>query len=161
MEKVKKSKLRKWCKCREAATGDTLKKNFSKTGWNGVRYNYVLYLFVTIWYYYICILSRCCHTKVFLKTAFLKVLQNSQENTCTGVSFLSAGSNFINEETLAQCFPDCKFRLGSKYVSVYLLAKVHRISTKRSTKSFFCKTQWEIKNCYHVILAQNIHNPKR
>ena len=36
---------------------------------------------------------------------FYKIWQNSQENTSTGVSFLSAASNFINEETLAQCFP--------------------------------------------------------
>ena len=54
---------------------------------------------------YICILSRSCHTKVFLKTVFLKIPQYLQENTCTGASFLSATSNFINEETPAQCFP--------------------------------------------------------
>ena len=48
--------------------------------------------------------------------------------TCTRVSFLSAASNFINEETPAQCFPKpltifaksfiVDFRLGYKYVSV-------------------------------------------
>ena len=36
--------------------------------------------------------------------------------------------------------PDRRFRLGSKYAAYYLLAKVHRMSTKQSTKSFFCKT---------------------
>ena len=64
---------------------------------------------------------------------FLKISQNSQGNTCTGVSFLNAASNFINEET--QVFqrhsvfqsrnyfrekPDPKFRLASKYASVLL-----------------------------------------
>ena len=43
--------------------------------------------------------------EVFLKEVFLKTSQNSQENTCTGVSFLTTASNFINEETPAQCFP--------------------------------------------------------
>ena len=32
---------------------------------------------------------------------FLKITQNSLENTCTGVSFLSAACSFINEETQA------------------------------------------------------------
>ena len=36
---------------------------------------------------------------------FLKISQNSQENTCTEVSFLIAASNFIHKETQAQCFP--------------------------------------------------------
>ena len=80
-------------------------KSFSKTGWNGVRHNYVSYLFVSFWYHYICILSRSSRTEVFLKKVFLKISQNLQENTCTKVSFLSAACNFINEETLAQCFP--------------------------------------------------------
>ena len=86
-------------------------------------------MFVLFWYYYICILSRSCRTEVFLEKVFLKISQNSQENTCTGVSFLSAASNFfINEETPPQCFPKpltifaksfiVDFRLGYKYASV-------------------------------------------
>ena len=65
---------------------------------------------------------------MFLKKVFLKISQNSQENTCTGVSFLSAASNFINEVTPAQCFPKpltifakssiVDVRLGYKYTSV-------------------------------------------
>ena len=39
---------------------------------------------------------------MFLKKKFLKILQNSQENTCTEVSFLSAAISFINEESPAQ-----------------------------------------------------------
>ena len=70
-----------------------------------VRYNYVLYLFVSYWYYYICILSKSSRAEVFLKKVFLKILQNLQENICTEVSFSSAASNFINEKTLTQCFP--------------------------------------------------------
>ena len=54
--------------------------------------------------------------------------RNSQENTCTRVSFLSAAGSFISEETPAQCFPKpltifaksyiVDFRLGYKYASV-------------------------------------------
>ena len=47
----------------------------------------VLCLFVSFWYYYICILSRSSRMEVFFKKSFLKILQNSQENTCAGVSF--------------------------------------------------------------------------
>ena len=62
------------------------------------------------------------------KTVLLKISQNLQENVCTGVSFLSAASNFINEEILAQCFPKLltifakssiiDVQLGYKYASV-------------------------------------------
>ena len=40
--------------------------------WNGVRYNYVLCLFVSFWYYYICILSRSSRRDAFFKKLFLK-----------------------------------------------------------------------------------------
>ena len=50
-------------------------------------------------------LSSNSLTEVVLKQVLLKILQNSQENTYTRVSFLIALNNFINEETLAQCFP--------------------------------------------------------
>ena len=43
---------------------------------------------------------------------FLEISQNSQENTCTGVSFLrklrTLACNFIKKETLAQVF-SCEF----------------------------------------------------
>ena len=43
------------------------------------------------------------------KKMFVKVLQNSQENTCTRVSFLiklqALACNFIKKETLVQVFP--------------------------------------------------------
>ena len=102
------------------------KISFSKTGWNGVRCNYVPYLFVSFWYHYICMLSRSSRTDVFLKKVFLKISQNSQENTCTEVSFLSAVCNFINEQTLTQCFLKSlviftsivDVRLGYKYTAV-------------------------------------------
>ena len=58
---------------------------------------------------------------------FLNISQNSQENNCTRVSFLSAAYNFINGETLAQFFPKSldifakspivDVRLGYKYIS--------------------------------------------
>ena len=86
--------------------------------------NYVLYLFVSFWYYYICIQSRSIHMEVFLKKLHFKILQNSQENTCAGVSFLSAASNFINEETWPKSLTlfaknsIVDIRLDYKYVSV-------------------------------------------
>ena len=97
------------------------------TGRNGVRYNYVLYLFVSFWYYYTFILSRSSRTEVFLKKVFLKIVQNSLENTCIGIFFFNATSNF-NEEAPAQCIPKSltictksfivDVRLGYKYASV-------------------------------------------
>ena len=54
--------------------------------------------------------SRCfrsCHQTCYIKKAFLEILQNSQENTCTRVSFLiklPQACNFIKKETLAQTF---------------------------------------------------------
>ena len=56
-----------------------------KTGWNRVRYSYILYLFVLFWYYCICILSKSVHAEVFYKKLFLKILQNLQENNRVGV----------------------------------------------------------------------------
>ena len=62
---------------------------------------------------------------MFLKKVFLNISQNSQENTCTEMSFLTAFSNFINEEAPAKCFPKpltifakgsiVDVRLGYKY----------------------------------------------
>ena len=113
-------------------------------------YNYALHLFVSFWYYYICILSRSSRTEVFLKKVFLKI---SQENTCTGVSFLSVASNFINEETPAQCFPKpliifakssiVDVRLGFKYVCLTSRSKtdLQRLSSVKVSD----------KNCYRVI----------
>ena len=65
---------------------------------------------------------------VLIVPLFLKISQNSQENICTVVSFLSAASNFINEGTPGQCFPKLLTifakssivddRLGFKHASV-------------------------------------------
>ena len=52
-----------------------------------VRYNYVLCLLVSFWYYYICNLSRSSQMEVFFKNLFLKISQNSQKNACAGFSF--------------------------------------------------------------------------
>ena len=49
---------------------------------------------------------------MFFKKVFLKISQNSLENTCTRVSFLiklqTQAWNFIKKDTLAQVFP-CEF----------------------------------------------------
>ena len=46
--------------------------------------------------------------EVFYKKVFLKILQNSQENTCARVSFLTklqaSACNFLKKETLPQVF---------------------------------------------------------
>ena len=53
---------------------------------------------------------------MFLKKVFLKISQNSQDSTCTGVSFLSAASNFINEEIPARCFLMLLTIFGKSYI---------------------------------------------
>ena len=45
---------------------------------------------------------------VLCKKKFLEISQNSQENSCTRVSFLIKAYNFIKKETLAQVF-SCEF----------------------------------------------------
>ena len=57
--------------------------------------------------YYICILSKNNRTEVFFKKLFLKISQNSQENTFAGVS-LSAARNFFKIENPAQAL-SCEF----------------------------------------------------
>ena len=61
---------------------------------NVVRKKYVLCLFVSFWYYYICILSRGSRTDVFFKKLLLKVSQNSQESTCA-----------LKQRLRHRCFP--------------------------------------------------------
>ena len=80
-----------------------------------------------------------------LEKVFLKILQYSQENTCTRISFLWATSNFINEEIPAQCFTKqltaftkCSIvdvRLGYKYTSEL------PPNLKPIFKDFFCECQ--------------------
>ena len=43
--------------------------------------------------------------KAVLKKVFLKIYQNSQENTCATVSFIIKLKAFIKKEILAQRFP--------------------------------------------------------
>ena len=79
--------------------------------------------------------ERRCSWQFFLKTS-----QNSQKSICTGVPFLACGSNFINEENPAQCFPKpltifaksyiVDVRLGYKYDSVL------HLELKPSSKDF-------------------------
>ena len=72
-------------------------------------------------------LTRSSYLRGSMKKMFLKILQNSQENTCVRVFFLiklPQACNFINKETLAQVF-SCKFCDISK-------------------NTFFTKHLWEI-----------------
>ena len=50
------------------------KNAFLKLDEIGVRYSYIICLFVSFWCYYNCILSRGSRTEVFLKKLFLKIL---------------------------------------------------------------------------------------
>ena len=54
--------------------------------------------------YCICIPSKNNRTEVFFKKLFLKISQNSQENTFAGVS-LSAARNFFKIENPHRFFP--------------------------------------------------------
>ena len=74
--------------------------------------------------------------EVFLKKVFLKMSQNSQENTCIGVSFLSAASNsgIVFPEPLIIFAKSLiiDVRLGYKYTSVL------PPDLKPIYKAFFC-----------------------
>ena len=51
------------------------------------------------------LISEAATGGVLRKKVFLKILQNSQENTCAKVSFLiKLQANLIKKETLAQVF---------------------------------------------------------
>ena len=66
----------------------------------------------------------------------LKNFANLQENVCTGVSFLSATSNFINEETLA---PDSCFLPNKVWVSCltcYLKLKCVKFNSRKYFSDF-------------------------
>ena len=55
------------------------------------------------------LISEAATGGVLRKKVFLKILQNSQENTCARVSFLiKLQANFIEKETPAQLF-SCEF----------------------------------------------------
>ena len=56
--------------------------------------------------------------EVFLKKMLLNILQNSQENTCTGVSFLSTASNLQIWRLFPQKGSIIDVYLGYKYFSV-------------------------------------------
>ena len=61
---------------------------------------------------------RSSYTVVFFKKVFSENLQNSQENSCTGVSFLNATDNFIKIETLAHVL-SCEFCKIPKNIPFY------------------------------------------
>ena len=89
-------------------------------------------------------------------------MQNSQEDTFNRVSFLIAASNFINEETLAQCFPKpltiftkkfiINVPLGYQYASVLSPGLKPSYSDfllwKRGTY-YSSMVKVSDKNCYH------------
>ena len=66
-------------------------------------------------------LRRSSHQQVFYKNVFLKISQNSEENTCVRASFLktlqSSVCNFIKKDTLTQVFScePCEISLQNTY----------------------------------------------
>ena len=101
------------------------------------------------------IISRSIRTEVFLKMVFLKISQNSQENTCTGVSYLSATSIFINEETPTLCFPKALTIFAkSSIVDVQLGYKLSSRSKTELERLSFVKVS--DKNCYCVMYTTTI-----
>ena len=58
------------------------------------------FVIIILAFYPEAVVRRCS-----LKNVFLKISQNSQENTCTVISYSRTASNFINEKTPVQCFP--------------------------------------------------------
>ena len=88
-------------------------------------YQSILVLFNFAWFLYFVQLTfqglyahefeyifKSIHRRCSIRKVFLKILQNSQENTCTRVLFLiklqAEACNFIKKETLAQVF-SCEF----------------------------------------------------
>ena len=63
----------------------------------------ILMQFLTFWHH-----TEAVARSYSVKKVFLKISQNSQENTCARVSFLIKLQAFIKKETLAQVF-SCKF----------------------------------------------------
>ena len=115
-----------------------------------MRYNYVLYLFPLFCYHCICSRSRRSRTKVFLKKVFLKISLNSQENTRTEVSLLSAARSFINKEALLPIFDKSSTELSICYCIT------SRSKTDLEILSF---VKVSAKNCFRFILQQQVHDP--
>ena len=67
-------------------------------------------------------LAEAVARRCFVKKVFLEISRNSQENTCTRVSFLiksqAEACNFIKKQTLAQVF-SCEFCKISKNTFYY------------------------------------------
>ena len=89
-----------------------MKSNICLLNWMKLGYNYVLYIYSFHLLYLYSIQKQS--TEVFFRKVYLKISQSLQESTCTGVSFLSAGSNFVNKEAPEQCFPKSLTLFGKK-----------------------------------------------
>ena len=89
------------------------------------------HLAVTFWL----LLSKAATRGVLQKKMFLDISQNSQENTCTKVSFLGTAFNFIKRETLAQVF-------SWEFCEI-------------SKNTFFCRTP--LDDCFCFVLTQKCY----
>ena len=77
-------------------------------------------------------MARSNHRRCFLKKAFLKIFQNSSENTCVGISFLTKlqarFATLLKKETLTQVF-SCEIILFSlKFQAYSLMLYINRDS---------------------------------
>ena len=114
-----------WWSSKAAMKSNVCLLNWMK--WGKIQYCFIFIRFILALLYLYSI-SSC--TEVFLKVVLKNFPKSTRKIlTFTGVSFLSATSNFIIEETPAQCFPKplltifaessiLKFLLDFKYASV-------------------------------------------
>ena len=92
----------------------------------------------------VCLLFRNSHQRCSRKMAFLKILQNSQENTCVGLSwclrFRPEACNFTEKETPTQVL-SCEFY--EIFKNFFFIEKLHVITSgypviQLRAKSSFC-----------------------
>ena len=84
----------------------------------------------------------------FSLTMFLQISKNSKENTCTGVSFLSAANNFINKEYFPKSLT---IFAKSSIVDIWLGYKCASVLTPDLQILF--SVEVSDKNYYRVILT--------
>ena len=93
---------------------------------------------------------------MFCKNLFLKILKNSQENTCAGfflIKLYASNLQHLKEETPAKLF-SCKFCeiFKNTYIDVTKIAKILR--KLNITLSAFCKiwitSQTETENSFFI-----------
>ena len=104
-----------------------------------------------------CILSRSRHRRCSVKKVFLEIVQNSQENTCVGVSFLiklqASGlrpATLLKKRVWRKCFP-VNF---AKFLGIPFLQS----SSGRLLLSFLHTVRYFFSSSYYVSDTRLLHH---